>query len=133
MWSACLNAGTFAMAPPDCQLCEDTAATLHCKQCQENFCQEVRDSLPCSACVFSPRKCSAARTSASLILCAPQCFEALHYSGKRQGHEVTPVQQSVQSSPVKPQPPASAPIGELSCRRGARGHDLRSGRATYSS
>jgi len=29
------------MAPPDCQLCEDTAATLHCKQCQENFCQEV--------------------------------------------------------------------------------------------
>jgi hypothetical protein len=30
------------MAPPDCQLCEDTTATLFCKQCQENFCQEVR-------------------------------------------------------------------------------------------
>ena len=29
------------MAPPECQLCEDTVATLHCKQCQENFCQEV--------------------------------------------------------------------------------------------
>ncbi|KAJ1464540.1 hypothetical protein T484DRAFT_1868850, partial [Baffinella frigidus] len=42
-----------------CQLCEDTIATLFCKQCQENFCSE--------------------------------CFEALHYSGKRQGHEVVPI------------------------------------------
>ena len=42
------------MAPPDCQLCEDTVATLFCKQCQENFCQEVACSLPlqaCSSCV----------------------------------------------------------------------------------
>jgi len=68
------------MPPPDCQLCEDTAATLHCKQCQENFCQE--------------------------------CFDALHYSGKRQGHEVTPVQASAQNSPAKlPPPSSSAPIG----------------------
>ena len=39
------------MPPPDCQLCEDTAATLNCKQCQENFCQEVSnpDPLLCSS------------------------------------------------------------------------------------
>ena len=26
-----------------CQLCEDTTATLFCKQCNESFCSEVRE------------------------------------------------------------------------------------------
>lgn len=104
------------MAPPDCQLCEDTAATLYCKQCQENFCQEVR-VLSRALAFLSSLKSAVCPCVILPNLNAPsQCFEALHYSGKRQGHEVTPVQQSVQNSPVKPQPPASAPIG-IACMR----------------
>eukprot|EP00286_Rhodomonas_abbreviata_P003473 CAMPEP_0181347502 /NCGR_PEP_ID=MMETSP1101-20121128/33913_1 /TAXON_ID=46948 /ORGANISM="Rhodomonas abbreviata, Strain Caron Lab Isolate" /LENGTH=1140 /DNA_ID=CAMNT_0023459721 /DNA_START=59 /DNA_END=3477 /DNA_ORIENTATION=+ len=70
-----------------CQLCEDTQATLYCKQCQEVFCQE--------------------------------CFEALHYSGKRQGHDVEPlstanapkqVAAQPSSGPMRTVAPAAAPL-----------------------
>ena len=114
--------GGFAkMPPPDCQLCEDTAATLFCKQCQENFCQEVCTSmnpLPLLSCLPTLPSLAPCQFFFGRVACGnigalyTQCFDALHYSGKRQGHEVTPVQPSAQSSPAKPPPSSSAPIGE---------------------
>ena len=62
---------------------------------------------------------SAANGSAETNSEVEQCFDALHYSGKRQGHEVMPVSGSSpakQQSPPSGPPPApyttSAPIGE---------------------
>ena len=115
------------MPPPECQLCEDTVATLHCKQCQENFCQEVRAAPPRHVTARCALHAGGARGTPPVPLPPPsdcavvgQCFDALHYSGKRQGHEVTPVQ-GAQSSPAKPPPPAAppastAPIGECELR-----------------
>ena len=57
---------------------------------------------------------------------ARQCFDALHYSGKRQGHEVVPLARSAHSSPAKP-PPTGAPIGMgrgACCMGEARGRNL---------
>mmetsp|Transcript_6898 Transcript_6898/g.13290 ORF Transcript_6898/g.13290 Transcript_6898/m.13290 type:complete len:121 (+) Transcript_6898:41-403(+) len=72
-----------------CQLCEDTTATLFCKQCNEAFCSE--------------------------------CFEALHWSGKRQGHEVFPVGEVPGAAPAAPPPPPAAALFCLAERRPAMG------------
>lgn len=38
----CLSSPWDQGMAKQCQLCEDTTATLFCKQCNESFCSEVR-------------------------------------------------------------------------------------------
>ncbi|MGB1603524.1 MAG: hypothetical protein ACPIOQ_62910, partial [Promethearchaeia archaeon] len=66
----CANVQVLQMAPPDCQLCEDTVATLFCKQCQENFCQEVACSLPLQACSSCVHQLPLRSPLPAIIICA---------------------------------------------------------------